>query len=242
MSPGRRQRNFNLGNWLLGAGAVALVASFWIPFAAANRTARVEERAGDVAELLLLEASAMQPLDLADPWQRAVLLARLVRACSCGGVFAADLALETPPQDAGNVLWLRNKHYLFQLGLAPGDPHRPPAAGTIPPCEVLAWPADGSCPGHAAFYAAEGTDAAYTRNLQADYQGIEPPAWSEGKPVSQRRPQPAAGLRREFGQEAERAGYRGLDDERWLVLRTPALPPAVRATLPAPAKARRRRG
>jgi hypothetical protein len=241
MAEGRRQRNFNLGNWLVGAGALALVASFWVPFAAAGRTARAEERAGDVADVLLGCAGAMQPFDPVDPWQRDVLLARLVCACSCGGIYAADLALQEPPADAPGVLWLHNKHYLFQLGPVPCDPHRQAPANTIPALEVVAWPADSSCPGHAAFYAAEGTDAAFTRNLQADYQGTQPPAWTDGRAESQRRPPPGAGLRRESGQDAERGGYRGLDDERWLVLHTPALPPAVRTMLPPPPKVRRRR-
>lgn len=240
MSPGRSRRNFNLGNWLLGTGAAALGFSFWVPYASGSRTARTEERACDVAEILLHEAAAMQPLDLADPSQQATLLARTLRACVHGGVFAADLQYEQVPADAGAVLWLRNKHYLFQLGPTPADPKRPSLAGTIAPLEVLAWPGDESCPGHATFYAAEGSDSAFTRNLQADYVGREPPAWSNNRPVPSRRPQPAAGQRRDQGLELEYGAWRGLDDERWLLVRTPALPPASRELMPAQPRSRRR--
>lgn len=214
MAPGRSRRNFNLGNWLVLLGFGGLGLTFWFPVASATRSARAEERAADVAALLLREAVAMQPFDpaaTAGPLLPQVLLARLQRACAAALVFGHDLEL-APGAAPTTGLLLRNKHYLFAVEPTPPARGTPAAPDSVPPLTVLAWPLDLTSPGHCVFSLPEGDEAAFTRNLQGGYTGA-------------RRPDTDAGRRRQ-DPRPQRWAWRGIDDERWIALRGPAWPTA----------------
>lgn len=203
----RRRLVVNPGNWLLGAGLIALGVTFWIPFVVAQRTARVEGRADALAAVLLQQAGALQPFAMDDPFQRAVLEARVQAAAAARGVFAIDLRpLAAPP---GTLRWA-NKHYLFQLAVSPPPMERDGGQGA-PPLEVMAWPHQATTAGHAAFFHCQTADSSFTRNLQHNYAGAD------------HAPAPGAGHRRSDPRGESPWSYRGLDDERWLVARLGAL-------------------
>jgi hypothetical protein len=202
-------RTWNLGRWLFWCGLVLLGVTFWIPFATARRTARTEERAERITELLLLTASAAQPLDFTDPFTTNVMMARLLCLCRCRGVFCDDLEAVTPPAGTGDRFLLVNKHYVFQVARSP-EPHASPV-DAIPAVEVLAWPLESAGPGHAAFYCSELGEPAFSRNLLHGYVGLDPAYMAE----------PGVALRRKGGEFEGRWTYRGMDDDQWHVRRIP---------------------
>lgn len=204
---GGRLRGWNLGNLLVVLGLLGLGGTLWVPYASASRSSRVEARGEVLAALLLKEASAMQPLDLDDPFLQRVLLARVLRGAPPLELFANDLEPFTAPEgDPG--LWFTTKHYLFRVAATPVDSQRPaPADGLPPALEVLAWPREVPSPAHSAFFCTEIGDPVFTRNLQAGYHGPE------------NCPRPGAGHRRPDPLFERQGYYRGLDDERWLLSR-----------------------
>lgn len=196
------------GGVAVTAGLLLLAATFYFPVAAARRTARVEERGDRIAELLLLTAQQCVPGPL-EPWfLQQIVLARLLRAAVCAGVYVEDLQL-LADGDPPDTLTLRNKHYLFQLRPSPLPEDAAIAVraeGSILPLEVVAWPADAAGPAHAVFFYATNAEPAFTRNLLSGYVGLDPARW----------PPPGVAHRRP-GPRAHPWSYRGFDDERWIV-------------------------
>jgi hypothetical protein len=193
--------------WYCLAGILLLMLTFLVPLMTARRTARAEERGDRLAELLLREATALQPLRFEDPWQAAHLYARLIAAASAHDVYAADLE---PVAVAAPALAFRNKHYVLLLRRAP-PPDGAQEGGATPPLEVMAWPRYAAGPAHAAFFFAEDAEPAFSRNLQGGYTGEDPADW----------PPPGIAHRRPRTPDSDWS-YRGGDDERWLLADRPA--------------------
>ena len=198
-----RNRNFNLGNLLVLLSVVGLGVSFWVPYGTAERTARVEGRAGDIAKVILATASAMQPIDLQDPFTRAVLQARVVKACDAWGLPASNFLQGDQPIEPFDwpSLVFRGRHYCFQVTVTPADRS---AGAAVPPVEVYAWPNNPVGPGHTVFFFPETGEPAFSRNLVANYAAFT------------RAPRPGAGRHRPLNRESRPEAYRGYDEERWL--------------------------
>lgn len=197
------KRNFNPGNLLVLLAVGALGLSFWIPYGTANRTARVEERAGEIAALLLEAASACQPLDLTDPGQYALIEARTLKAAHARGIPSSSFVdTELPIETLGWGSFLfRGKHYCFQVTLTPSEQLR---GDTVPPVEVYAWPTTTVGPGHTVFFFSETDQPAFSRNLARGYAGTETA------------PRPGFGQPRQDDPRGSPDWYRGTDDERWI--------------------------
>ncbi len=204
----------NLANVLIVVGLVGLAATFFEPHLSARRVARVESRALEVAQALSSVAVEFQPLDLTSPADRALLLESLRSRCSSLGQPTSDL-----PELVGDDRWptFGNKHYLFRVVRAPVPATRPDDwnPDTPQPLEVYAWPRSLLPPGRSAFYFPESGPPAYTRNLAADYNGIDhAPPPGAGQPATGEEPAPDGG------------SYRSRDqDERWLLLPRSVLRP-----------------
>lgn len=203
-----RTRNFNLANWLFGGILALLAVSFWVPTATARRTARLEERADQVADVLLRAAVAQQPLHLDQAHDRDTLHARALRAAVAAGVMVDDL--ELLPADAAapaRVCWA-SKHYLFQLAATPVTGRETGIAGALwPALEVIAWPREKPGPAHSVFCRSELAEPAFSRNLQRDYRSLD----------ELTRPLPGAARRRTDAMLDNPWAYRGEDDERWIL-------------------------
>lgn len=197
----RRWRAINPANLYVAIGLLLLFGSLWVPWLTALRTARVERRADELAELLLEVAEPFAPP--LEPATREYLLARLLVLATCRGVLVTDLE-EVDPPSPGASWTLQNKHYLFSLQPSPPEPNLLVGRDTVPAFEVVAWPREQIGPGHCAFFHPDGAPRAFTRNLGADYHGL------------QQAPKPGAShrLARSIDHPAT---YRGADDERWLV-------------------------
>ena len=203
MQEWRQSRWRNPAAWFTLIGLLLLAVSIWVPFQTAARTARTEQRADQIATLLLevvrdfggeLDAATVE-----------IMLARFHRLARRDGVYVTDLELVEPPLP-DTVLLLQNKHYAFQVAVSPPDPRATVGAGALPALEVVAWPLTAVGPGHSVFFHPDNAPRAYTRNLAAGYAGL-----------LQRRPTPGKGHRRST-QTMETAGsYRGFDDERWIL-------------------------
>jgi len=197
----RRRRAFDPANLYVAIGLLLLLGSLFVPWLTAQRTTRVERRADDLAALLLEVADSLAPpLDAAT---REFLLARLLALATSRGVLVSDLE-EVDPPSPGAEWTLQNKHYLFALQSSPPEPNLLVGRDTVPALEVVAWPRDRLGPGHCAFFHPADAPRAFTRNLVADYHGVD------GGP----RP----GQSHRFMRSIDHPGtYRGGDDERWLV-------------------------
>lgn len=185
-----------------GAAVLFLVGSVGLPVWSAQRTARLEARAGAVADALL-EAAAGLPgmVTEADlPWVEARFQAILAR----DRTFAADLVAVVPTQP-GTLLTYRSQHYAFHLAASPLPPTAMASAGSLPNLAVMAWPIHADGPVHSVFFHPTDALRAYTRNLTAGYAGFDRP------------PRPGSGHRRSSGLTESTRSYRSEDDERWLV-------------------------
>lgn len=204
MQDWRRSRWANPARWYTVAGLAALGLSLWLPWMTAARTARVEQRADRIAELLLRAAR-----DRSEPAEEAGLqfvLARFHGLAAAEGVFVSDLE-RVEPAPPGTLLCLTNKHYAFQLAATPLPPNQVPGRDSVAAVEVIAWPLTATGPGHSAYFHPEDGPRAYSRNLYASYAGL-----------GGRRPQPGSSHRPLRRQGDELPGwYRGADDERWIV-------------------------
>jgi hypothetical protein len=186
---------------LLGVGLLA--GSLWVPFLTAERTARVEQRADQIAALLL-DATRLLPGPL-DAAATEVALARFYQLALRDQVHLTDLERIEPPLP-GTLLTLRNKHYAFHLAESPPEPTATVGRGAVTAYEAMAWPLAAVGPGHSAFLYCDDAPAGYTRNLSAGYVGLEA-----------RRPQPGRSHRRTTTGLESRHFYRSFDDERWSV-------------------------
>lgn len=188
--------------WYTLLGVVLLGVTQWIPYGTAQRTARLEQRADEIAALLLEALRPnLRPLGRDDmPHVLATFAALALR----DGVHIGDLETAAPPPDA--LLALRNKHYAFHVAVSPPAPNATVARGTESAYEVLAWPLEAIGPGHCAFFHPDDAQRAYTRNLNASFRGF-------GK----HRPLPGRSHRRETTALEVTSFYRSYDDERWLV-------------------------
>jgi hypothetical protein len=189
--------------WYLVAGAGLIVFSVWLPWLAAARTTRVERRAERIASLLLIASRELPPADLAADGD--LLQGRFWRLCGASGEHVDDLEVVVPPLP-GTLLVLRNKHYAFQLAMAPIPPDAVVARDAVPTREVLAWPLAATGPGHCVFFHAEATPRAYTRNLTANYRGL-----------GAYRPPPGAAQAPVVSGSMPAHSYRARGDERWIL-------------------------
>ena len=203
-----RARVFHGAN-LLAAGCLAVLGVVLVlPGLSAARSSRIEHRGTILAECLLEAASAMQPVDLADPWTCEVVLARARALARSRGVPTNDLEGASPASSAASTAWFANKHYWFRIDPSPLDSRQPrPAPGHLPALELHAWPRDLTSAAHATCYVSEVAEPAFTRNLQAAYLDTG------------RAPPPGAGMRRNDNNNQRADAYRGTDDERWLTRR-----------------------
>lgn len=200
MQQWRHPRLANPANWFLLLGLCLLGLSLWIPWFTATRTARVEMRADQIAELLL---EATHGLDCRlDAAGLDVVQARFAALCAAQGVFTADLE-PVEPRWPDTLLSLANKHYAFQLANSPPPPRALASRDAIPALEVVAWPLTATGPGHSAFFHPDNAPRAYTRNKAASYEGAA------------RRPLPGQCHRPGEGSVSGQF-YRSVVDERWL--------------------------
>ncbi len=199
----RRSRFGNPSTWYLILGVAMIGVTLWLPWLAATRTVRIEGRAARIAELLLAAATPLSwPLD-ADDIEH--MHGRMVALLNADGVFVGDL--EPLPELPAGVLYLgQNKHYAFQLAVSPPDSRTKAGPDTRPALEVLAWPLENSGPGHCAWFVAENAPRAYTRNLAADYHGLQ-----------QHRPRPGSAQRVPGTGAGVVSAYRAAQDERWIL-------------------------
>lgn len=198
----------DVGNLCVLLGIVALGVACWVPSWSAARVARVENRALEVAEELLALVRAERSVtsgDSAPPEDREASLAALRAACLRRGQPNGDLpALEST--DASLPATFGNRHYLFRVqprampdGVAePGDGARV--------LEVFAWPRNLLPPGRSVFCLGEDGKRAYTRNLIANFAGLD------------HAPPPDAALPRSESVDPANGSYRAANDERWLPL------------------------
>ena len=208
MEVSRRSRWSNPGAWFTGLGLVLLASTIWVPFQSAERTARVERRADQIAALLLEATKRGGHAGPRAGWEPAtveIVLGYFHALAQRDGAFVNDLeVLDQPLPDS--LLTLQNKHYAFQIAVSPPDPRETPSPDAEPAYEVTAWPLSAVGPGRSVFFYPENAPRAYTRNLAKGYSGL-----------GDRRITPGRGHRRPAQTLELRASYRGLDDERWIV-------------------------
>jgi len=208
MEVSRRSRWCNPGAWLTALGLVLLASTVWVPFQSAERTARVERRADQIAALLLEATSRASDANVGTYWDPAtaeIVLAYFHALAMRDGAFVNDLEVLDQPLP-NSLLTLQNKHYAFQIAVSPPDTRETPSADAEPAYEVTAWPLSAVGPGRSVFFYPENAPRAYTRNLAKGYSGL-----------GDRRIAPGRGHRRPAQTLELRASYRGLDDERWIV-------------------------
>lgn len=205
MSGSLRARTLHGANLLTGAAVALLAVVLALPSLSAERSSRIERRGALLAQCLLEAASSMQPLDLADPGERQLILARTHALARSRAVLTSDLELADPPNGSKSAAWFANKHYWFRLDELPLDGRQPPPAQWhLAALELLGWPRDLTSAAHAACYLSEVAEPAFTRNLQAGYLDLD------------RAPPPGAGMRRNDANNQRPGSYRGSDDEHWL--------------------------
>ena len=203
MEVSRRSRWCNPGAWFTALGLVLLASTVWVPFQSAERTARVERRADQIAALLL--EATRRASGVWDPATAEIVLAYFHALACRDRAFVNDLeVLDQPLPDS--VVTLQNKHYAFQIAVSPPDQKEVPSADAEPAYEVTAWPLSTVGPGHSVYFYPENAPRAYTRNLAKGYTGLD-----------DRRITPGRGHRRPAQTLELRVSYRGLDDERWIV-------------------------
>ena len=194
----------NPANWYLAASLSLLGGSVLVPMLAAQRTARVESRAEQIAQLLA-EAARDFPTGIATHDLPIVMARFAALAARPGGPFVDDLQPIDPPLP-GTLLTLRNKHYAFHLAESPPDPKEIVRRDTLPSYEVMAWPESLIGPAHSAFFRPDNALPAYTRNLAMGYVGF-----------GRERPLPGRSHQRTGPSFEATASYRSYDDERWIV-------------------------
>lgn len=203
MQKWRRSRLGNPATWFLLLGTTMLGVTLWVPWFTAERTARIERRADDIAAHLLAACRDHDgPLDAAGVM---ITYGRFVRLCLRDGVHLADLEVREPTLP-GTLLLLENKHYAFHLAESPLPANEIAGRDTIRSLEVMAWPLSRTGPGHCAFFHPEDAPRAYSRNLTKSYAGF-------GK----NRPEPGRSHRRPHGMHEVTSYYRSFDDERWIL-------------------------
>ena len=186
---------------LLLLGVLAVAAAGWVVHRRGASAAASEEQAMVLCRLVLKAARARGPVDLGDARAAQALAATVSRRA------AVELVpVPVPEPQRGRLLLLRTATHLFALSRAPIDDRTAAAAARGSAWEVLAWPAAGASPGHAAFYLAEDLPLAHSRNLHADYVGLEAGAI----------PEPGSGRPQDPERSGQDAAYRGRDHERWL--------------------------
>lgn len=198
----RRASFGNPANWWIAGGLAMLVASVWVPFLTAERTARVEGRADQIAGLLLDATRGFPTAIAAD--ELPIVLARFYALTLRDRVHVADLEVQAEPLPE-TLLTLRNKHYLFYVAESAPEPQAIASRDAGPAYEVMAWPITNLGPGHSVFFHADNAPRAYTRNLTAGYVGTDTP------------PVPATSHRRSGTLFEVARSYRNGDDERWIV-------------------------
>ena len=201
-----RKRNFNPGNLLVLFAVGVLAISFWVPYGSGERTARVEQRAGEIAEMLLEVASDLQTVDLRDQHQRSLIEARTLMALYARGIPTDNFTdPDFPEQQLGWEAFLfRGKHYCYQVTATPSEQLE---GAVVAPIEVYAWPNTTLGPAHTVFFYSETTQPVFSRNLDAGYSGPgHAPRPGQG--------QPRTGVPRE-----SQDWYRGHNDERWIAFR-----------------------
>lgn len=200
MTVWRRSQWADPARWYVLIGVAMLVASIWVPFLTAQRTARTEQRADAIAAALLAVVDEhVEPIDAA---AGPVVFARCLRLALCEGAYVGDLEQVEAPPDV--LLCLQNKHYLFHLAISPPDQAAVVGHGTVPSYEVMAWPRERLGPAHTAFFYPDDALRVYSRNLAANHFGL-----------GRQRPRPGTNHRRTSSQIATDA-YRSVDDERWI--------------------------
>ena len=202
MQKWRQSRFANPATWYLIAGFALLVISLWVPWATAERTARIERRADDIAALLIEAANAFpDDLDAADA---RVVFARFLRLAARDRIIVSDLEPIEPPLP-GTLLLLQNKHYAFHLAVSPPPQDEVVGPDTMSAREVMAWPLTATGPAHCAFFHPDDGPRAFTRNLNAGYADL-----GDKRPLPGRsHPVPRV---REIA-----SYYRSADDERWIL-------------------------
>jgi hypothetical protein len=208
------RRGHNPAMWYGVLLGLLLLLTLWIPLASARRTVRVEQRAEMLAGLLLDVARPMQPIDLGAPGIGRHVLARLLCAATAAGVRCDDL--EFVDELAPDALTFVNTDYVVQLRWSVPADQLPPPPDLTPPIEVMAWPRQPTGPAHAAFFFPEDAECAYSRNLFAEYVGLEPDGRGH-EPDGRTQPKPGLSHRSREGNFLW--SYRGLDHERWLLIR-----------------------
>ncbi|MEO6593827.1 MAG: hypothetical protein ABIP94_03645 [Planctomycetota bacterium] len=203
MQEWRPSRFGNPASWYTLLGVVMLGLSVWVPFLSAERTARIEQRADQIASHLLAAARSM-PFELDGPTLE-VVLARFFALAERDGVFTNDLQVLDPPLPA-TLLTLENKHYGFHLAISPPDPAAIVGTDTQPGYEVVAWPLSAVGPGRSVFFYPDNAPRAFTRNLSIGYEGL-----------GDRRPVPGKCHRRTAQGQQPTSAYRAYDDERWIL-------------------------
>lgn len=205
MSEWQRPGWSNPAAWYVVAGLILLAVSFWIPWASASRTTRIELRADEVAGLLQTALREVTGIDGGDGFDAAtgeIVLARAFRLGLARGAYVSDVEF-VDPRPAGVLLALRSRHYAFQVTESPPAPNDRTGRGAVPALEVTAWPLRNGGPGHCSFFYPDNAARAYSRNLRQSYAGFD------------HRPPPGKSHRR---QDADRtpANYSSFDDELWL--------------------------
>ncbi len=191
----------NPTNYYLLAGLLLLCVSMYVPVFTGERTARLEDRAAQIASLLLQATRDLPEGIGAD--DVAHVLSRFYALASRDDAFLSDLT-EVEPCLEGTLLTLRSKHYLFHLAESP--PEVPSTQrDSLPAYEVVAWPLSAIGPAHSVFFLPDDALHAYTRNLSRGYHGLD-----------ERRPPPGYCHRRSGAIFDSLRTYRSRDDERWI--------------------------
>jgi hypothetical protein len=192
----------NPAGWYTLLGLGLLLATLYVPWLTAERTARVERRAERLGAKLLdavvefdqcLEASSLP-----------TLLARWAMLNARDAEFTDDLEVVTTGRP-GVLLTALNKHYAFQLAESPPPPQFQAGRDSVPAYEVVVWPRDQDGPGHAAYFLPSNAARAYTRNLSALYGGLD------------RAPLPGSCHSVPYIGRHEHWHYRSANDERWIL-------------------------
>ena len=202
----------NVANTLMLVGFAVLGVMLFFPSYLAERVARIESRAVDTARILHDLALEESPIDLHDQDRMQSFGTEFRRRCEEFGLPTSYL----PEPSEVALSWLdeafcfETRRYMYMVT------RQPPPARELPgydpqarrPLEIYAWPRTLRPPGRSAFFLPESGPTAFSRNLSADYEGWENP------------PRPGRGQPREDPGETRRWHYRGLDDERWILLPT----------------------
>ncbi|MEO0480693.1 MAG: hypothetical protein AAF196_14535 [Planctomycetota bacterium] len=195
----------NLVDVLLLLGIVALGVALAWPWVQGHRGARIEDRASDIAHVLLQEAFQRTPIDLSDRDLHRELEEALRAGCASLGHPQSKLPTRI---EGAEEPTFETEHYLYRLTRLPEDFQAAPIQDDLPsrqPLEVYAWPKSLFPPGRTIFFYPEDDAPAFTRNLARRRYGLD------------RLPLPGSG--RQINPPDSRGGYRSQDDERWIPMR-----------------------